>query len=87
MDFSVLLTLFYYLILFFVIKLKLDLERKLRIENLTRCMNCEAFVTCGECEKENVVECSHYREIPPRKQVVVVGLSEWCKDELERRCQ
>jgi hypothetical protein len=65
--------------------LKLKFERKLRIENLTRCMNCEAFVTCGECEKENVVECDHYKEIAPRKQVLVISLSEWCKDEVKLR--
>jgi hypothetical protein len=59
--------------------MKNNLERKLRIENLTRCMNCEAFVTCKECEKENLAECDHYREIAARKQVVLVSLTEWSK--------
>ena len=67
--------------------MKIELDRKLRIENMTRCMNCEAFVTCKECEKENVVDCDHFREIAVRKQVVTVSLTEYCKVELERRCR
>ena len=57
--------------------MKIDVDRKLRIENLTRCMNCLAFVTCVECNKENVVECDHYREIVPRKQVLVMLVGDW----------
>jgi hypothetical protein len=56
-----------------------EIERKLRIENLTRCMNCAAFVTCKECEKENVVDCDHFVEILEKEQVVVVRLDEWSR--------
>lgn len=54
-----------------------ELERKLKIENLTRCMNCFAFVTCKEPYKENVADCDHFVEIQSRKQVIVIGLAEW----------
>ena len=52
-------------------------QRKLKIENLTRCMNCSVFVTCKESFKENVVDCDHFSEIPTQKQVLVVKLVEW----------
>lgn len=53
-----------------------EFDRKLKIENLTRCMNCSRFVTCEETFKENVLECERVREIPAQKQVVVVELIE-----------
>jgi hypothetical protein len=56
---------------------KKDFMRKLKIENLTRCLNCSRFPRCGESFKENVVECERVRELPTEKQVVVVKLSEW----------
>lgn len=56
-----------------------EVERKLRIENLTRCMNCSAFVTCKESYKENVIDCDHFVEIGEEKQVVVIRLVEWAK--------
>lgn len=56
-----------------------EIERKLRIENLTRCMNCSAFVTCKECEKENVVDCDHFVEIADEEQIVIISLCEWAK--------
>lgn len=57
-----------------------ELERKLKIENLTSCMNCRKFVTCKEPFKENVVDCSHhFVEEPQERQVVVVRLDQWCE--------
>jgi hypothetical protein len=56
-----------------------EVDRKLRIENLTRCMNCSGFVTCREPFKEDVVDCDHFSELPDEKQVVVVGLCEWAR--------
>ena len=56
------------------------IERKLRIENLTRCMNCSVFVTCAEPFKENVADCDHFLELPDSEQVVVVKLNEWAKE-------
>jgi hypothetical protein len=55
------------------------LQRKLKIENLTRCMNCSVFVTCKEPFKEDIVDCSHFQELPDEKQVVVVGFCKWIR--------
>jgi hypothetical protein len=49
-------------------------DKKLKIENLTRCMNCNRFVTCSEKEKENIVDCLRYREVGRGNQVVAVRL-------------
>jgi hypothetical protein len=61
--------------------MKLDVQRKLGIENLTRCMNCSygfsAFTTCNEPYKERVVECDHFLEVPVVEQIVVVRLDQW----------
>jgi hypothetical protein len=54
-----------------------EVDKKLRIENLTRCLNCSVFVTCKEPYKENAAECDHFEEIQSQKQVVVIGLAEW----------
>ena len=51
-----------------------SVRRKIKIENLTRCMNCLTFVTCVEPLKENVVECDHYSEVQSEKQVIVIPL-------------
>jgi hypothetical protein len=56
-----------------------ELQRKLKIENLTGCMNCSVFVTCKEPFKEDIVDCNHFSELPDEKQVVVVGLYEWSR--------
>ena len=53
-----------------------SVRRKIKIENLIRCMNCSVFVTCVEDLKENVVECDHYSEVSKEKQVIVIPLSE-----------
>jgi hypothetical protein len=58
------------------------LERKVRIENLTRCMNCLSFTTCSEPFKENMVDCGEkFVELPVDKQVVVISLIEGQKNE------
>ena len=56
-----------------------ELSRKLKIENLEKCMNCLIFVTCREPFKEDLVDCGHHLlEEPESEQIVVVKLSEWC---------
>jgi hypothetical protein len=55
------------------------LQRKLKIENVTRCFNCSVFVTCEEPFKEDVVDCDHFVEITEVRQVVVVKLVEWTR--------
>jgi hypothetical protein len=52
-------------------------ERKMKIENLARCMNCLGFENCKEKMKEDIVECGHFEELPDDEQVVVVSLNEW----------
>jgi hypothetical protein len=58
-----------------------ETERKLQIENLTRCMNCSRFGTCSEKEKENIVDCLHYREVGVQSRVFVGSLKECCSRE------
>jgi hypothetical protein len=53
-----------------------DVERKLKIENLTRCMNCLAFVACCELRKEDIVDCQNFKEIGLENQVTLVNLRE-----------
>ncbi len=58
---------------------KLDiLEKKLKIENIERCLNCKSFLRCKE-RKEDVVVCEHYKEVPVKQQLVIVKLSEYEK--------
>lgn len=49
-------------------------ERKLKILNLNRCMNCSAFVSCVEPLKEDIADCDHFDELPDEEQVGVVTL-------------
>jgi hypothetical protein len=59
-----------------------ELQKKLKIENLTNCMNCRRFVRCKVPFKEDVVDCGHhFLEEPQSKQVVVVKLCEWVNRE------
>jgi hypothetical protein len=53
------------------------IERKMKIENLTICMNCVGFVNCKEEMKEDIVDCDHFEELLDDEQVVVVNLNEW----------
>lgn len=59
----------------------ITLSRKLKIENWTRCMNCNSavFTKCKEPFKEDIVDCSHFVELAEHDQVVVIKLCEWCK--------
>lgn len=52
-------------------------ERKMKIENLERCMNCVGFEDCKEKMKEDIVDCDHFEELDEEDQVVVVNLNEW----------
>lgn len=62
-----------------VLNLAENTEKKLRIENLTRCCSCALFQkNCKEPFKENIVECDHFSELPENEQFVIVRLSE-CK--------
>jgi hypothetical protein len=58
-----------------------ETDRKLRMENLTRCMNCLTFSVCNEERKEDVVCCAHYREVEAESQVVVMLLTELCRQD------
>lgn len=57
--------------------MKLDdkVRRKLKIENMNRCFNCERFVDCVLGIKEDIVVCDHFVEMPDSLQVIVVNLS------------
>ena len=39
------------------------IERKMKIENLERCMNCLGFENCKEKMKEDVVDCENFEEV------------------------
>ncbi len=55
--------------------MNIKLERKLRIENLVRCMNCLSFTTCSEPFKENMADCGEkFLEMPADEQVSVIPL-------------
>jgi hypothetical protein len=56
--------------------MKKELKRKLKIENLTRRMNCSGFVACFELEKEDIVDCVRFKEVCPENQVTVINLRE-----------
>jgi hypothetical protein len=64
------------------------LERKLKVERLGRCMNCRFFVSCREDKKENIEDCGEFRELSSERQVVVIGLEEYCKlMDLEKKAE
>lgn len=54
-----------------------EVRKKLKIENLERCMNCKLFVNCP-LVKDEVVCCTNYREVDEREQVIVIGLEHYC---------
>jgi len=54
-----------------------ELERKQKTERLEVCLNCKKFVKCGNIGKFE--ECVDFSELDVSKQVVVVGLKEYCR--------
>jgi hypothetical protein len=56
--------------------MKEETTRKLKIENLTRCMNCSGFVACCELRKEDIVDCQNFKEVGLENQVTLVNLKE-----------
>jgi hypothetical protein len=54
------------------------LEKKLKSENIERCLNCKLFCKCIEL-KEEVCTCERFRELPLREQLIVVNLAEFSK--------
>jgi hypothetical protein len=57
--------------------MKLDdkVRRKLKIEYMNRCFNCERFVNCIFGIKEDIVDCELFVEVPDSLQVIVVSFS------------
>jgi len=53
-------------------------EKKLKLENIERCLNCKLFSDCPET-KEEVIVCSKFKEIPVKQQLVIVKLSDYSK--------
>jgi hypothetical protein len=53
-----------------------SVERKLKILNLNRCLNCAAFSSCEESLKEDVAECELFDELPDKNQVIITKLVE-----------
>ena len=52
------------------------IEKKLRREYLTRCLNCRLYFEC-KLDKDQIVVCSRFIELPDDEQVVIVNLKEW----------
>jgi hypothetical protein len=52
------------------------IEKKLKMENIERCLNCKLFCRC-KLQKEEMVICYDYSEVSDDEQVVVVPLKEW----------
>jgi len=66
----------------------IELERKLKIERIERCMNCKTFTHCS-LVKDEIVCCARYQEVDEREQVVVIGLEHYCGltvDHKNKRC-
>jgi hypothetical protein len=57
-------------------KLDKRLARKLRVENLERCLNCSHFADCSE-NMVDIVICERFDELEVEDQVIVVGLIEY----------
>jgi hypothetical protein len=51
-------------------------EKKLKILNLTRCLNCSLFISCLEQLKEDIAECERFDELPDKMQVIITKLVE-----------
>ena len=54
------------------------IEKKLKLENLIRCINCALFCQCG-LQKEEIVVCDKFREINVKKQLIIVSLDEYAE--------
>jgi hypothetical protein len=54
-----------------------EVKRKLRVENLERCMNCRQFTHCPLI-KDEIVCCAKYQEVDEKEQVVVINLKHYC---------
>ena len=54
------------------------IEKKLKLENLTRCLNCRLFCDC-DLKKEEMIVCDRFKEINVKKQLIIVPLEEWAE--------
>lgn len=61
-----------------------ETDRKLKIENLERCLNCSLFAGCLEPKKEDIADCDHFSELSSAKQVLIIALAEY--SEFKDRC-
>ena len=57
----------------------MNVERRLRIEHLERCMNCRLFPSCTERGKEDIECCELFDELDSKDQVVVISLERHCR--------
>ncbi len=39
-----------------------ELQKKIRIQNIERCINCALFNLCVEVSKEDIVDCEKFEE-------------------------
>ena len=53
-----------------------EIEKKFRLDFLTRCLNCELYFEC-KLDKDQLVLCPRFIELPDDEQVVIVRLKEW----------
>jgi hypothetical protein len=54
------------------------LARKLRAENLERCLNCSHFADCSE-NMVDIVVCERFDELKVDDQVIIVGLVDYSR--------
>ena len=52
------------------------IEKKLKLENLTRCINCRLFCNCA-FRKEEIVICESFKELNVKKQLIIIPLEEY----------
>lgn len=54
-----------------------ELERKLKIERVTACLNCKRFVKCENIGQYE--ECCRFLEVELEQALIIVSLTEFSK--------
>jgi hypothetical protein len=54
-----------------------DLERKLKIERVETCLNCNLFTDCDDIGR--FVECEDFLKVEREEMIVIVGLDKYAK--------
>jgi hypothetical protein len=60
-----------------------DVERKLKVEHVEACLNCQLFTDCDDIGRFE--ECEKFVEVERDKAMVIVGLDKYARSEVNKQ--